>query len=167
MKFKLVVSFLFLFSIVGCSQTSDKLVIERPLKIAVVGTEPSYNFENIKWVNINIDELFENKGNYNALFVMEETFFETSKPKYASLYKELPYPTFFIGLNEPYELFIDENLTISDYKESESVAFAQGYFNSVQGTKTWKFVPHNQLKSESDYRLIYQEIFNTIIEFSS
>jgi hypothetical protein len=162
--------FLTLSILVGCSQTNDKSnepnkIVEQPLKIAIVGTEPLYDFENIEWIKVNIDELFDNTGHYDALFVMEETFSKTSQAQYAELYKEFPYPTYFIGLNEPYEVFIDEDLTIADFEESESMAFAQGYFKGEHGEKTWTFVPPQPLKSESDYRSIYKDVFYSIIEF--
>jgi hypothetical protein len=168
MKLKFILFFLIL--ILGYSQIINKSkevnkIVEQPLKIAVVGTGPPYDFENIEWIRVSIDELFDNKGHYDALFIMEETFLKTSQAKYAELYKELPYPSFFIGLNEPYEAFIDEKLTISDFAESGSMAFAQGYFNGEHLTKTWIFVPPTPLKSKHDYRLIYKEIFNSIIDF--
>ncbi|WP_456276402.1 hypothetical protein [Bacillus sp. AK128] len=170
MKLQYIMVLLTVFLLVGCSQTNDKSheqnkTLEQSLKIAIVGTEPLYDFENIEWIKVNIDELSDNINYYDALFVMEETFSKTSQAKYAELYQELPYPTYFIGLNEPYEVFMDKDITITDLKESESMAFAQGYFKSEQGEKTWTFVPPQPLKSESDFRSIYKDIFHSIIEF--
>ncbi|MBU8906269.1 hypothetical protein [Desertibacillus haloalkaliphilus] len=155
----------FIFVVSGCSSEGEAEYAGEPLTIAVVGTEPSYDFDNIQFSKVNIDDLFEEKGRYDALFVMEEMFLETSKSKYAELYKVLPYPTFFIGLNQAYEAFIDDELTILDFEESDSIAFAQGYFKHEQSEEFWTFVPPNPLKSENDYRSIYISIFNTIDEF--
>jgi hypothetical protein len=152
----------FIFVVSGCSSEEEAEYTGEALTIAVVGTEPSYDFDNIQFSKVNIDNLFEEEGHYDALFVMEETFLETSKSKYAELYKVLPYPTFFIGLNQAYEAFIDDELTILDFEESDSTAFAQGYFKHEHSEKFWTFVPPNPLESENDYRSIYIRIFNTV-----
>jgi hypothetical protein len=149
----------------ACSSDEVNDYAGERLTIAVVGTEPSYDFDNIEFVNVNIDDLFEDKGHYDALFVMEDTFLYTSKAKYAKLYKELPYQTFFIDLNEPYEAFIYEKWTIRDFDDSDSTIFAQGYFKNEKGEKTWTFIPPNPLQSENDYRAIYTRIFNAIMDF--
>lgn len=151
--------------ITGCTNQKENDYEGGLLRIAVVGTSPTFEHENVQFEEIDIDYLFEEAGAYDALFVMEETFTHTSKGKYAKLYKGLPYPTFFIGLSQPHEAFTDENLTILDFEEGLSQAFAQGYYRNNNGTNTWTFVPSNPLKTKDEYRSMYIKIFNEIDEF--
>jgi hypothetical protein len=78
-----LILFSFIYIVTGCSSEVEKKYIGQPLKIAVVGTIPPYEFENVEFVAIKIDDLFKSKGHFEALFVMEETFLETSQAKYA------------------------------------------------------------------------------------
>lgn len=149
----------------GCSTDTAEAYEGGPLKIAVMGTIPSHEFNEVRFVNVNIDDLFKAKGQYDALFVTEETFSKTSRDKYIDLYKSLPYPTFFIGLNEPIEAFVSEGFSLSDFEESKSMAFAQGYYKNDKGTKEWTVVPSEPLNSEKDYRSVYVGILKSINNF--
>ncbi|MFD1737541.1 hypothetical protein ACFSCX_13355 [Bacillus salitolerans] len=159
----LLVLLVYCFS--GCVSNKEEYYKGRPLEIAVVGTVPSYNFDGVNFVNVNIDDLFKTYGYYDALFVTEETFSKTSEDKYIDLYRSLPYPTFFIGLNEAIEAFVEEGFSLRDFEESQSVSFAQGYYKYDEGRKYITFVPPEPLETEEDYHSIYIEILYTIDGF--
>ncbi|AQQ53213.1 hypothetical protein [Planococcus lenghuensis] len=151
------------YLLAGCSTYEAEAYEGAALKIAVAGTAPPYELSEVEFEEVHIDELVEAAGQYDALFIMEETFDQTSQDNYISLYESLPYPTFFIGLDKPIEVFVSEGFSLSDFTEDMSTAFAQGYYKHDSGTLEWTFVPSTP---EEELRSLYVGIFKVIDDFN-
>ncbi len=101
--FLLCINIIFLLTIFGCSTSDESNTIDIipsnvNLTIGVVGNFPEVNEKNITFKQYTLEQLNEKiDPNLNALFIMPNYLKEAAEPRFAELYNNLPYPTFFIG----------------------------------------------------------------------
>jgi hypothetical protein len=164
------ISFLVGLLLAGCSgpdvNTFNKHEEGKSIVIALVGKGPVFSLNKVEFIQVKLDTLLDSNKSFDALFIMEDTFNNTLSLKYKDIYKNLPFPVIFIGLNKPLENFIELDYNYNDFPSSTSHTFAQAFYKTKDGTKHyWRYVPSTPPQNDGDFEKIYYDILKTIDNF--
>lgn len=162
-----------LLLITGCSSnTAKEDTITTNLKIATIGAPPSLNADQVKFENIQLENLKKTtdniSGNYNAVFIMPEFLSPASADKYISAYEELKIPIFFIESKKDELPFINEDVSYENAPVvNSSNNFATGYLNKSSNQKEvsyviWKYQLSKNVNKKDAIQKVYTQIFETI-----
>jgi hypothetical protein len=158
---------LLLVILAGCdsNKVSSPIYKGPNLSIAVIGTVPNVREKNIKFVNINTNDMSNPdklSKQFNAIFITKEKFTEVSQSKYAAIFKHLSIPTFFIQTEKSYVPFIQKDLTYNDVQKIENQLYATGILQGDKKLKSWGYGLYNDKKNDTNIKDVYTRIFNTV-----
>ncbi|HSJ67692.1 MAG TPA: hypothetical protein VK921_08455 [Anditalea sp.] len=151
---------------VGCSSKPDFELYEgKNLSIAVLGTEPKIEEEQVNLQEISFEEFTtEELRKYDAVFVTKESFSKAAESQYASTYLDSHIPFFFIESNRGAYPFIDAELAYEDAREMPHTKYyANGFLAiSKEEQKTWNYGLYNDEVNEENIKEMFSRIFETI-----
>lgn len=171
MKNIIYVIIMFSIFLVGCSSetTNSEIYQGKDLVIAVVGDSPEIREENINFKSTSLEEISQNteqvSNEFNALFVMPESFSTADDDKYITTYQELSIPTFFIEATKADKPFVREGVSYETAPEINENLYAAGYLYSVleDGPKvdSWRYYLNKEVKTPEE---VFTNIFKTLNE---
>lgn len=162
-----------LIILVGCNkdEANSELYNGRDLIIGILGEELDVREENVSFEKLSFAELEQNtekiSSEFDAVFIMTEILSEAADDRYASVYKDLTIPIFFIESTKAHVPFVNEDVTYETAPEVGGDSnYATGYLFS--GTEaeykddTWRYNLYNDIQNEANVKDVYSRIFDTI-----
>jgi hypothetical protein len=123
--------------LVGCNkdEVNSELYNGRDLIIGILGEESDVREENVSFEKLSFAELEQNTGNisseFDAVFIMPEILSEAADDRYASVYKDLTIPIFFIESTKAHVPFVNEDVPYETAPEVGGDSnYATGYLFS-------------------------------------
>ncbi|MDI3236361.1 hypothetical protein QK289_15205 [Exiguobacterium antarcticum] len=134
-----------------------------PLNIAYIGKTPEVREDNVRLEEISFTELKNRKriaSTFDAVLIMPNKLLEADQGQYASLYRKMRIPMFFIGSNKGHVPFIADWIS---YKEAagETTDYAAGYLNG-KTTLFWTYGLYNDVKTKGHITAMYSNVFQTV-----
>lgn len=162
---------LVLLASAGCQQ-ADAIAPEYKgpkLSIAVVGEIPTVHTKKVSFTSVSLDDvskdLVKASQTFDALFVMKSQFSIADDDQYVPTYRSLTIPTFFIGTEQLYLPFVNEDSSYEHAPSFENV-YAAGFLD--RGTEkeyrdeTWEYTLPENKKTEAHIQAMYADIFDAI-----
>ncbi|MFO1444590.1 hypothetical protein KDN24_15565 [Bacillus sp. Bva_UNVM-123] len=160
-----------LFVVFGCSKSDESVETEiyngKSLLIGIIGEVPKIREDNIKFTNIDFNDLqnVDNFSNIDAVFITKENLKEAEKPKYASIYNSSHIPFLFIETPKSYVPYVHDNIDFEDYPDDESGMYA--YLYDSDSERHWGYGLYNDKVNEQNIQDVYSRVFKTIEEISN
>lgn len=136
----------------------------KPLHIGIIGEAPTIRENNIRFTNIDFEEL-KNSQYYDAIFITKSNLEEADKPEYASIYRNSPRPFLFIESTKSYIPFIDEDTSLDEFPDVNTGTYA--YLFDGTSETYWGYGLYNDLVNENTIQDAYSRIFKTVEELST
>jgi len=152
-------SYLILMIIVGiltaCSKSQPEstqyhIYTERALRIGVVGKIPEIREEQVKFEQIQFNDLKKNAfaSQYDAVFIVQDNINDSVPAKYTTFCKESEIPFFFINMEH----------------SSEDLTYAMGFLYKDDSFNSWGYGLYKNIENEANIKIVYSQIFGTIYQ---
>lgn len=147
------------------SNSSTSSDTKEELRIGVIGNQPDVNENNVSFVDIELTDLKKEQelSSLNAIFIMKDHLSEAADSQYASVYKKLKIPTFFIESTKGYVPFVTEDLTYEGAPDMDNTSYATGFLNTGKVYNYWEYNLNNDKLNDKNIKEVYNNIFDTII----
>ncbi|MFS1515454.1 hypothetical protein V1503_02890 [Bacillus sp. SCS-151] len=161
---------LFLIILISTYTNKSTIQIENyngsKLNIGIIGTKPNTQFNNVIFHQLELQDIGENKQQYDAFMLTEEVFQEASLPENKGVFfrGNLKTPVFFIGLYKPYWIFAyDFGKTYNEELSYDYMGHTQGFLMMEDGSiRTWTISLKNYEKNEENIYDMYLNLFSLI-----
>ncbi len=119
-------------SLIACS--SDLESESTSYEIGIVGSS-TLDLDGHNVIKVSLNELRNNEYTFDALFIAEEELSYVLSPENQSLYKDLKFPVFFIGLQQPLHDYIthEGNYEEEYLGDSETNGLLAQYLYTLSG----------------------------------
>lgn len=167
---QLLLSASLLFLIAACSPKPEFELYEgKELSIAVLGTKPEVEEEQVDFQEITFDEFTtEELNKFDAVFIMKENLEEAAESQYAPIYSDTHIPFFFIENNKDAYPFIDADLAYEDAREiPDHNYYATSFLKTpYDEERTVRYGLYNDEVSEENIREAFSRMFKTVEQSS-
>ncbi|MGO4888973.1 hypothetical protein ACJ2A9_14555 [Anaerobacillus sp. MEB173] len=130
-------------SLIACSSELENE--STSYEIGIVGNS-TFDLDGHNVIKVSLNELRNNEYTFDAVFIAKEELSYALSPENQSLYKDLKFPVFFIGLQEPLHDYITHE---SNYEEkylgdSEANVLLAQYVYTLSGEIVFGEIRGNQ-----------------------
>jgi hypothetical protein len=159
-----------IFLIAACSPNPEFELYEgKELSIAVLGTKPEVEEEQVDFQEITFDEFTtEVLNKFDAVFIMKENLEEAAESQYAPIYSDTHIPFFFIENNKDEYPFIDADLAYEDAMEiPDHNYYATSFLKTPDDEeRTVRYGLYNDEVSEENIQEAFSRMFKAVEQSS-
>lgn len=177
---KILILFSVLLLLSACTDNSSVRDVYdgKSLNIGYLGDKPDFEVEDVKFEEIQINEIDPNKykenakylsEEYDALWVTPSMFDELSDDQYATFFRELNIPTAFIDSNKRHYPFVTKDLSYDTSFDLDNGSHSTLYLNYGgvdDREEAWFFYLNNSNGNKKDLKEVYKEILYQIEDIS-
>lgn len=153
----------YVISIAGCSNSLNRSDINtsdyqgEELVIGIVGDVPDTENPMITYEKLTLENFDKDEQLDGLIFNNKHMFQDLSYSKYTTIFQEMNIPVFFVGLNKPFYVFLQEDLNYDKTPDNETFAKVQGFvFDENKNRTTWEIhAEENTYNSVSTYNNIF------------